>query len=317
MLNAKLTVVGGDAKSGDEVKLRLPTVVGRGKEAGMTIPHALVSRQHCEIFERDGQLVVRDCGSLNGTFINSTRIENEQVLEPNQLLTLGNITFRAIYEVGVDIGSDISLDSKASQSVAVATGQVVADAAERPTVKKAEKPDQGKIQLTEPEPVNRSALSEIDSFEPDDSDSFAGLSQVQSKVIASQARSPVKPTPAADAEIPCSAAKVRDVLKTQTVEDFRAGEASVASAASESEVSAAASGIDLGIETGRTSAAAVSSIDGLPVDDNPQVSFIGKLGDQPATAQILDSINIDVAGEEKNRDIDEDRLGSFMKKLPK
>ena len=62
MLNAKLVVVGGDAKKA-EVQLNLPTIIGRGKEAGLTVPHALVSRRHTEIFEREGQLFVRDLGS--------------------------------------------------------------------------------------------------------------------------------------------------------------------------------------------------------------------------------------------------------------
>jgi len=311
MLNVKLTVVGGDAKSGNEVNLRLPTVVGRGKEAGLTIPHALVSRQHCEIFERNGQLVVRDSGSLNGTFINNTRIENEQILEPNQLLTLGNITFRAIYAADVDIGSDIGLKSASSQSVAVAASEA-ADASERPTVKKQDKAEQDKSQVSGPidrtEPVNQSALSEIDSFEPDDSDSFAGLSQVQSNVIAAQARTPVKPSPAEAPVVVPPAPKVRNALKTQTVEDFIAADASV---------SVDTSGVDLGIETGQKPVAAVSSIDGLPVDDNPLVSFVEKIGDQPEAAQVLDPVNIDAVDKKKNRDIDEDRLESFIKKLPK
>jgi len=96
MLKAKLVIVGGDAKAG-EVSLQLPTTIGRGKEADLTIPHALVSRTHSKLFEREGRLWVKDLNSLNGTFVNNTRIESEQMIEPNQLLTLGNITFRAVY----------------------------------------------------------------------------------------------------------------------------------------------------------------------------------------------------------------------------
>lgn len=98
MLNAKLVVVGGDAQQA-EVQLRLPLVIGRGRDVGLTVSHALVSRRHCEIIERNGRLVVRDLGSLNGTFVNNQRIEDEQTLEPEQLLTLGNITFRAVYQI--------------------------------------------------------------------------------------------------------------------------------------------------------------------------------------------------------------------------
>jgi predicted component of type VI protein secretion system len=96
-MNVKLVVVGGDAKAA-EIKLRLPTIVGRGRDASLTLPHPLVSRQHCEIFEADGQLVVRDLGSLNGTYINNKRI-TESVLPPGELLTIGTVTFRAVYEI--------------------------------------------------------------------------------------------------------------------------------------------------------------------------------------------------------------------------
>ena len=69
-MDAKLVVVGGDAKAA-EIKLRLPTIIGRGRGASLALPHPLVSRQHCEIFEANGQLMVRDLGSLNGTFVNN------------------------------------------------------------------------------------------------------------------------------------------------------------------------------------------------------------------------------------------------------
>jgi pSer/pThr/pTyr-binding forkhead associated (FHA) protein len=57
-----------------------------------------VSRQHCELFELNGQLMVRDLGSLNGTFVNNQRI-TESPLAPNELLTVGTVTFRAVYEL--------------------------------------------------------------------------------------------------------------------------------------------------------------------------------------------------------------------------
>lgn len=103
MLKAKLVVVGGEASEA-EVDLRLPTIIGRGREVTLTVPHALVSRRHAEIFERDGQLFVRDLGSLNGTFVDNQKIGDDHPLNPEQLLTLGNITFRAVYEFGHEVG---------------------------------------------------------------------------------------------------------------------------------------------------------------------------------------------------------------------
>lgn len=96
MLNAKLVVVGGEVKT-TEIKLKLPCVIGRGKGSNVTLPHPLVSRQHCELFEAGGKLWVRDLGSLNGTYVNNEKI-TEMELPPGELLTVGTVTFRAVYE---------------------------------------------------------------------------------------------------------------------------------------------------------------------------------------------------------------------------
>ena len=68
--------------------------------AGITLPHPLVSRQHCEIYEEQGRLVVNDMGSLNGTFVGDQRINEPTFLLPGELLTVGTVTFRAAYSLG-------------------------------------------------------------------------------------------------------------------------------------------------------------------------------------------------------------------------
>ena len=95
-LNVKLVVVGGDAKT-TELSLKLPSIIGRGRGMAVVLPHPLVSRQHCELYESGGQLMVRDLGSLNGTFVNNERI-TDSLLGPDELLTIGTVTFRAVYK---------------------------------------------------------------------------------------------------------------------------------------------------------------------------------------------------------------------------
>jgi pSer/pThr/pTyr-binding forkhead associated (FHA) protein len=97
-MQAKLVVVGGDIGAA-EIPLRLPAIIGRSRDATLTLPHPLVSRHHCEIYERDGRLVVKDLGSRNGTYVSNERV-SEAVLPSGELLTIGAVTFRAVYDDG-------------------------------------------------------------------------------------------------------------------------------------------------------------------------------------------------------------------------
>jgi len=99
-MEAKLILVGGKANK-NEVLLKLPTIIGRSREAGLTIAHPMVSRKHCELFESDGMLRIRDLGSLNGTFIGERQII-EAPLRPNDEFTVGPLTFRVAYEFPED-----------------------------------------------------------------------------------------------------------------------------------------------------------------------------------------------------------------------
>jgi predicted component of type VI protein secretion system len=95
-MKAKLILVAGKADKG-EVRLKLPTIIGRTRDAGLMIAHKTVSRRHCELFERHGMLYVRDSGSLNGTLVDDAPIK-ESMLKPGHTVTVGPLTFRAEYE---------------------------------------------------------------------------------------------------------------------------------------------------------------------------------------------------------------------------
>ena len=101
MNQVKLVVVGGAAQA-TELVIRPPVVLGRGHEASIPLPHPLVSRLHCEIVQHQGRLLVRDLGSLNGTFVGNERI-SEAELPSGELLTVGSVTFRAEYGVDTDL----------------------------------------------------------------------------------------------------------------------------------------------------------------------------------------------------------------------
>ncbi len=124
-LNVKLVVVGGEVKT-TEITLKLPSTIGRGRGTAVVLPHPLVSRNHCELYETDGKLMVRDLGSLNGTFVNNERI-TESPLAPNELLTVGTVTFRAVYipPGSDDEGRTMSVAKPSEKTVRVSKGGTV------------------------------------------------------------------------------------------------------------------------------------------------------------------------------------------------
>ena len=75
---------------------QLPTVVGRGPDAEVSIDDRWVSRVHCVIRAVDGTLVVRDLESSNGTLVNGNSI-TEAVLLPDDTLTIGVTRFEVHY----------------------------------------------------------------------------------------------------------------------------------------------------------------------------------------------------------------------------
>jgi len=69
------------------------TTVGRVADNAFEIPEASVSSHHAEIILRGNDIVIRDLGSTNGTFINGEKI-TEAVLKPGQTLRFGTIDLR-------------------------------------------------------------------------------------------------------------------------------------------------------------------------------------------------------------------------------
>ncbi len=100
-MEVTLVVIRGKVNRG-EIAFQPPAVLGRSREADLTIAHPMVSRHHCELFEVDGLLMVRDLGSLNGTMIHDRRVV-QAALCPDESFSVGPLTFQVRYQYDGDL----------------------------------------------------------------------------------------------------------------------------------------------------------------------------------------------------------------------
>jgi len=82
------------------------TTVGRVEDNTFHIADGSVSSHHAEILLRGEDILIRDIGSTNGTFINNEKI-TEAVLKPGQTLRFGQV------ELKLDDGSPLPAPSAA------------------------------------------------------------------------------------------------------------------------------------------------------------------------------------------------------------
>ena len=71
--------------------------VGRHPDSDVFLDDVTVSRRHAELRREDGKHVIRDVGSLNGTYVNRRRVE-EALLANEDELQIGK--FKLTYYVG-------------------------------------------------------------------------------------------------------------------------------------------------------------------------------------------------------------------------
>jgi len=75
----------------------LPVMIGQDPEAGVRLDDQWVSRHHCEISATKDTLVVRDLGSMLGTFVNGLNVTTAHLM-PGDKLTVGITSFLVDYE---------------------------------------------------------------------------------------------------------------------------------------------------------------------------------------------------------------------------
>src|SRR5437868_1892952 len=78
-----------------DISAAKPTYVGRAMECSIRTDDAMVSRKHTLIRYVNGEYIVEDLGSSNGTHINDVRV-TRQALKNGDLLRCGSLLLRFV-----------------------------------------------------------------------------------------------------------------------------------------------------------------------------------------------------------------------------
>jgi hypothetical protein len=71
-----------------------PLRIGRDPGCGLRLSDDSVSRAHAELRRADGSWLLRDLGSMNGTWINGRRVIGEAPVHPGDVVLFGRVGFR-------------------------------------------------------------------------------------------------------------------------------------------------------------------------------------------------------------------------------
>jgi hypothetical protein len=83
---AALVIRAGGGRAGESFPLQADRLtVGRRPESGIFLDDVTVSRDHAVIVRRGHDYYLDDCGSLNGTYVNRSRIDSHRLADGDEL----------------------------------------------------------------------------------------------------------------------------------------------------------------------------------------------------------------------------------------
>jgi hypothetical protein len=94
--SARLVVMTSPAlRPGTSVELSAPTQIGRSAENGVQLDgDDFVSSRHARFEPRGDGIWVEDAGSTNGTFVNGARVTSARLLQPGDVVRIGQTDLR-------------------------------------------------------------------------------------------------------------------------------------------------------------------------------------------------------------------------------
>ena len=102
-----LIFVGGD-RNGERMPMLKRITVGRKDFNNICLPSLQVSGEHCEIYFENEKFIIRDTGSVNGTFVNGRKVRNQVILKHGDMITIGE-TMLAFDQAGMSLNINDNL----------------------------------------------------------------------------------------------------------------------------------------------------------------------------------------------------------------
>jgi len=98
-----LRFISGKYQGGEfPLKMDREIIIGRSSDLDMVLVEDMVSRKHAKISTSNGQVIIQDLGSTNGTFVNGEKIKRVRLREGDRIL------------IGTSIIKLVSVESSAS-----------------------------------------------------------------------------------------------------------------------------------------------------------------------------------------------------------
>ncbi len=85
-----------DERAGERLDVESQMSVGRGVECDVTVDDTYLSTRHAQFSYDDGDLLVEDLSSTNGTYVNQELIKHRTRLERGDIVQVGGVLFEVV-----------------------------------------------------------------------------------------------------------------------------------------------------------------------------------------------------------------------------
>jgi pSer/pThr/pTyr-binding forkhead associated (FHA) protein len=91
-----LTFIEPEERAGERVDVDRPVVVGRGVECDLVLNDTYLSTRHAQFTFDEGDLLIEDLGSTNGSYVNQEMIAHRTRLSRGDIVQVGGVLFEVV-----------------------------------------------------------------------------------------------------------------------------------------------------------------------------------------------------------------------------